>query len=151
MFTDNGHDIDSDALAEVLERADILTVGFSLFPDRLLIDTRANQFDGPLVTLVGPVATIQERYQWLGQHRGTFGAPEAFSFFVWPKTVRNLVERDALGQMRQRLAATSAEAADAFDVQIHRLVRLERDEFGQAIRGEGTWKSLWQRPGARAW
>ena len=151
MFTDNGHDIDRDALDEVLRKADIVTIGFSLFTDRLLIDTRTNQFEGPLVALVGPVETVQERYQWLGQHRGTFGAPEAFSFFVWPKTVRNMVERDALGQLRDRLAASSAEAADELDVQLNRLVRLERDEFGQAIRGEGTWKSLWQRPGTKAW
>jgi len=147
MLTENGMQIDRGAVEEVLRRADVLTIGFPLFPERLLIDTRANEEAGPFVGVVEPVATVQERYLWLGRHRGMFGAPEAFSFFVWPHTVRTLIRRDVLRTMRDRLEAAEPGAGAKLDAALEQLAALELDAMRRAIRGEGpAWKSIWERP-----
>ncbi|OAI38807.1 hypothetical protein AYO38_08965 [bacterium SCGC AG-212-C10] len=145
MLAENGLDVDMDAVNEVLNRADVLTIGFTTFSERLLIDARANSSDGPMVAIVGPVGTVQERYHWLGRHRPGFGAPEAFSFFVWPHTVRTFRERDIIGPMRERLAAASGDAATVLEQVLQRLGELETDAFRAAIRGEQPWHALWER------
>lgn len=143
MLNENGFEIDMNAVREVLANGDVITVGFATFPERLLVDTRFNQFEGPLSTIVAPVTSVQERYQWLGQHRGMFGAPQGFSFFVWPLTVRNLVERDGLAVLRDRLAAHSEEAAGALDRVLRDLVRHETEAIRELIRGGDAWRTIW--------
>ncbi len=147
MLTENGLMIDQDAVNELLEKADVLTIGFTLFPQRLMMDVRSTVDGsvGPLVTLVDPVASVQERYLWLGRHRGMFGAPQAFSFFVWPHTLRYLVESNALRLMRQRLESLPGNGAEQLDTAIARLVALENDEFRRAVVGADHYRTLWQR------
>lgn len=145
MLTENGLEIDLEAVRDIQGRADVLTVGFTLFPERLLIDTRSRGDEGPLVAIVAPVQTVQERYLWLGKHRGSFGAPEAFSFFVWPCTVRTLVANDVLAPVRARLAQASAEAEPGLQQLLERLLELERQAMRAAVRGDEPWKPLWER------
>lgn len=148
MLTENGMNVDPDALEDVLRRADLITIGFSTFPERLLVDTRSRRDEGPLVAIVPPVTSVQDRYLWLGQHRGAFGAPEAFSFFLWPQTVRSLAERDVLAPLRQRLGEASESAAVVLDQALRELLDRERAAMIGAIRGESGWQTIWEfRPG----
>ena len=149
MYSDSGAQVDFESLNELLARADVLVVGFVGLVERLLIDVRANETEGPMVTQVGPVATVQERYIWLGQNRGAFGAPQAFSFFVWPAGVASLIQRQALAPLRDRLAAVSTDAGWEFDRELRAFLPLERAAVREAILGEGQWRALWQRPGTR--
>ena len=142
MRTENGIEIDIAALELVLLQADVLTLGFSLFPQRLLIDTRSNDRQGQLVTMVEPAGSVQERYLWLGKHRGAFGAPQGFSFFVWPQTVDGLRERKVLTPLRDRL---DPEAARALDLGLDAAAALERDAIQRAVRGSEDWPGLWVR------
>ena len=148
MLTENGMDIDLEAVASVLRQADVLTIGFTTFAERLLVDTRFNATIGPMTATAEPVATVQERYLWLGRHRGTFGAPKAFSFFVWPMTVRSLVEGDVLAPMRERLAAVSDSAAADFDRKLQEFLAFEREALRGAVRGDERWQTLWERANA---
>lgn len=145
MLTENGLEIDVEQVHEVLRHADVLTIAFSLFPERLLFDVRTNEQEGPLAAIVEPVASVQERYLWLGKHRGHFGAPQAFSFFMWPHTVRSLIDRDVLAPMRDRLAALSPEAPAVFEKLLSTLGQREREAMAEAINGEGQWRPLWEQ------
>jgi hypothetical protein len=145
MLTENGVRVDYEAVAELLRRADVLTIGFTLFPARLLIDARTNATEGPLVAIVGPVASVEERYLWLGKHRGSFGAPEAFSFFVWPKTVHSLASGDVLAPLRERLDAVSRDAGGVLRETLGRLQVLEDEAVAAAVKGVEPWQTLWQR------
>jgi hypothetical protein len=100
---------------------------------------------GPFVTLVDPVANVQERYLWLGRHRGMFGAPQGFSFFVWPHTLRYLVESDALRLMRQRLESLPGNGAEQLESALAELVRLENEEYRRAVVGADHYHTFWQR------
>lgn len=141
MRTENGIDVDIQAIERILAEGDLITIGFSLFPLRLLVDTRENEHDGQWAGIVEPVASVQERYLWLGKHRGSFGPPRAFAFFVWPKTVRNLIERGTLAILRARLRG---QALPQFDHAIEQLLELERQAMRDAVRGSRAWPAIWE-------
>lgn len=142
MRSENGLDIDLEALTRVLTTADVLTIGFSLFPHRLLIDTRANAGTPQFAGIVEPVANVEERYLWLGQHRGGLGAPEAFSFFIWPHSVGALREGGVLAPLLARLDPSTREY---LGIGFDQATRLERAGTIAAIRGDEAWPALWER------
>lgn len=145
MRNENGLEVDREALDRLLETADLITIGFTLFPERLLVDTRTNATDGQYAAMVEPVASVQERYLWLGKHRSTFGAPEGFAFFIWPHTVRGLVERDALAVLKKRL---DPEARTALEEAIAVALELERLAMQEAVKGSERWPAVWEKPAA---
>ncbi|GMV86065.1 MAG: hypothetical protein AMXMBFR80_19200 [Dehalococcoidia bacterium] len=140
MRTENGITIDTAALEQLLSQADLVTIGFTLFPQRLLADTRSNATDGQWAGIVDPVASMQERYLWLGRNRGSFGPPQAFSFFTWPHTVRGMVERDVLRPLRRRLGP---EADADLERALEQALELERRAIADAVRGTEAWPTLW--------
>mgnify|MGYP003436297572 CR=1 FL=1 len=141
MFAENGLEIDARAMETLLTQGELVTIGFTLFPDRLLIDVRTSATEDQWVGLVDPAPNIQERYLWLGRHRGSFGSPEAFSFFIWPETVRGLIDRDLLRALRHRL---SPEACNALDTALNQALELERQAIIDAVRGTEAWPAIWQ-------
>lgn len=149
MLNENGIGLDMDAVRGILEKADLITIGFTTFPERLLIDPRALPNEGPLVAIVEPVASVQERYLWLGKHRGNFPAPVGFSFFVWPHTVRHLVESDVLAPLRARLELVSLEGDTAIENALERLLQREREAIAEAILGAEGWLTVWEAPDPR--
>jgi hypothetical protein len=134
--------VDLEELKYVVDNADVFTIGFRLFPDRLIIDTRSEGESGPMVRVVEPVTSVEERFFWLGKERPQFGAPERFSFFIWPHSVRYF-EESGLGDMiRQRLSSEDADRQLAESVQS--LYVLERRAEVDAILGR-NYHSLWER------
>lgn len=144
MYSENGLHVDLRAIEERLRAADVVVFGFSLFPERLLIDTRSNDDEGPLVALVAPAATVQERYAWLGAHRSRFGLPRDFAFVPWPHSIASFREYDVLRPLRERLAIVSAVAPRILDDATEHLSRLEREATVRLIKGEAEWGTLWQ-------
>lgn len=149
MLTENGVQVDFEALEKILRGADVITVGFTFTAERLLIDTRVNEGAGPLVTPVAPVNTVQERYLWLGQHRPSFGAPRDFSFFVWPISVRTLVQTHALNTLVERLAALDVGSADALEESLALFAAAELESMRAAIRGDEPWATVWSAQATR--
>lgn len=145
MLAENGLEVDARALRHVFETGDVITVGFTLLVERLLIDTRRRPDEGALVAIVAPVATVQERYLWLGAHRGNFGAPKNFAFVAWPHTVRNLAERDIIRPLWERLASVGEGDEVALDNAIERLLEAERQAMREAVRGGDSWSTTWAR------
>ena len=145
MRTENGNEIDREALERILTTSDLITIGFTLFPERLLVDTRSNESTGQFADMVEPVGSVEERYMWLGRHRSGFGAPQGFAFFVWPHTVRGLIERDALAPLKRRL---TPEALADFELALATAAELERQAMIEAVRGSERWPAVWERNAA---
>lgn len=141
MRTENGLTLDMDAVVALLEKGDVITVGFTLLTERLLVDTRSNSQQGQFAEMVEPVAGVQERYLWLGKHRGTFGAPEGFAFFMWPHTVAGLIDRDILAPLASRL---TPEAQHTLASTLREAAEAERRAIVAMIRGVETWPAVWQ-------
>ncbi len=141
--SENGLQVDLEALRERLENADLIVIGFHAFPERLLLDARSSPSEGPLVAVVAPVSSVQERYAWLGKHRGAFGMPDDFTFAMWPHSIALIREDDVLAPMGERMAAVSNEADLAMSRALARLEVLERRSIREAVLGGPSWESLW--------
>jgi len=141
MFAENGLEIDARAMETLLTQGELVTIGFTLFPDRLLIDVRTSATEDQWVGLVDPAPNIQERYLWLGRHRGSFGPPQGFTYFVWPQTVGGLIAGGKLSPLRSRLTARGNADLDAA---LDRALVLERQAVAAAVRGTEQWPTLWE-------
>jgi len=137
--------IDLDELRKVVDGCDVFTIGFRLFSQRLIVDTRTSSEEGPLVEVVEPVNAVEERFFWLGKRRPSFGVPEQFTFFVWPHSLRFLMDCGVVDCIRQRLGvAEHKEVARIVDTALAELERLERDAVRDAISGRNC-HNLWSR------
>ncbi len=143
MFTENGVLIDLEEVGKVVDTSDVFTIGFPMFPQRVVIDTRETGEVGPMVRVVEPVATVEERFHWLGRERPEFGAPEGFAFFVWPHSLEFFESSGVPQRVRDRLRASERpQMARMADEALEELRRLERQAVQQALSGEG-YHSLW--------
>ncbi len=143
MFTENGVQIDLEEVGKVVEGCDVFAIGFHMFPERVIIDTRETEDVAPLVQVVEPVTSVEERFHWLGRERPAFGVPERFSFFVWPHSLEFLESCGLARRIRDQLRASERpEVARMIDKALAELQRLERRSVQQALAGEG-YHALW--------
>jgi len=149
MRMENGLLVNLPEIEDIVKQADVFAVGFRLFPERLLIDTRFTEGDPegpcgmPMVAIVDPVPTLQERFFWLGQHRPALGMPEDFMFFFWPHSMAYLEESGLWAAVKQRIVPLGfTGAAATCDAAFDDLVRRERAANVQAITGE-RYQTLW--------
>lgn len=149
MYTEHGIVVDIAEIETIVNEADVFAVGFRLFPERLLIDTRHddNDADGacglPMVAIVDPVETLQERFFWLGQHRPALGMPGNFLFFHWPHSVRFLDESGVWSRVRDRLVRSGFNGAgETCDDALRDLLQREHRATVDAIRGV-SFRTLW--------
>ncbi len=152
MFTENGLLVDIGEVQHIVAKADVFTIAFRLFPERLLIDTRYDASDPqgpsgmPMVAIVDPVESVEERYFWLGRHRPSLGSPDSFMFFYWPHSVGYLEESGVWAAVRERLLVSRFQgAADTCDAAVRDLLSRERAATVDAIRGD-RYKTIWAAP-----
>jgi hypothetical protein len=143
VFTENGVLIDIEEVGKVVSTCDVFTIGFGMFPERVIVDTREGGEAGPLVQVVEPVTSVEERFHWLGRERPAFGVPEQFSFFVWPHSVEFLQSSGLWSRLRDRLTAHERpDVAKMMDGALGDLQALESGTVQRALSGEG-FHSLW--------
>jgi hypothetical protein len=143
VFTENGVLIDLEEVGKVVEDCDVFTIGFRIFPQRLIVDCREADDTGPMMEVVEPVASVEERFHWLGRRRPAFGVPEKFSFFIWPHSLEFLESCGLLQRIQERLrAGERPEVAREIAAALAELRRLERASLHQALAGEG-YQALW--------
>jgi len=140
--------IDLDEVRRVIDAAEVLVVRFSITDRRLLVDTRTNDTDGPLVRVVPPVASGQERFKALRALRPGFPPPERIMTFQWPRHARSLVESGLWEHLARRaVAAGWPDTSEACEAAIRELIQAERQVEVAAVRGGEGFKTLWQRSG----
>ena len=150
MYTENGPAIDLPEVLDVIRTSDVFGVGFRMSPERLLVDTRSSDVDGPFIGVVEPVNSIEERMFWLGQHRPRFGMPQRFAFLFWPHSTRHFVDTGVWDAIREELAESGhASAVAQTERALADLRQLEREATIDAITGDQH-RTLWQAEGKGA-
>lgn len=143
MYTENGLLVDVSEIENIVANADVFAAGLRLFPERLLIDTRHDDREMPMVAIVDPVESVQERFFWLGQHRPSLGMPKSFMFFFWPHSVRFLEESGLWSKICDRVVASGfAGARETCDAALSDLIARERAATVDAIHGH-RYQTLW--------
>ncbi len=149
MHMENGLLVNITEIHDIVKTADVFTASFRLFPERLLIDTRHDEADPrgasgtPMVAIVDPVESIQERFFWLGQHRPSLGMPKSFEFFFWPHSTLFLEESGLWTAIRERIVHSGfVGARETCDEALRDLVSRERAATVDAIVGR-QYETLW--------
>jgi hypothetical protein len=142
---DNDFAIDIDAIFEVIDKADVITIRFLILPERLLIDTRRSESEGPLIKAVPRAASLEERFKSIKQLRPRFRLPEKITAIWWPKHVQELVTCGVWDRIVQRLTnAGFPQATEHCQEILEELVRQEEQETINAIAGK-DYQCLWER------
>ena len=82
--------IDIEAIKVVLETTDVFVVRFSHIHQRLLVDARLGEDDMPLICLVPPVNSAEERYRYLRTKRPELELPTQITVFHWAQSLKML-------------------------------------------------------------
>ena len=142
---DNDFAIDIDAIFEVIDKADVITIRFLILPERLLIDTRCSESEGPLIKCVPRAASLEERFKSIKQLRPRFRLPEKITAIWWPKHVRELATCGVWDRIIQRLTSAGfPQAAEQCQEILEDLIQQEEQEILNAIAGKG-YQGLWER------
>ena len=139
--------LDLPEIMKVIDTAEVLVVRFSIVDERLLVDARRNEEQGPLIKLVPRVASVEERFRYLKQVRPRFPLPERIMTFMWPRHVEVLQTSGIWQHIVDKLVALGhAGTAEECEAVYRQLLAEEKAQVVAAIRGEGGYHSLWERP-----
>ncbi len=136
--------IDLEEVRRVIDAADVLVVRFSVTDRRLIVDARTNETDGPLIKMVPPVASGEERFRALKVMRPRFKTPQRIMTFQWPRHARALVDAGVWEHLTRRVAALGwPDAAAQCEQAFAELLREECIVEREAVQGGEGFKTLW--------
>lgn len=142
MANDEGFNLEETLRA--LRESDVVVIGFGWFSERLLIDGRRNDSDGPYIRVVDPVRSPQDRIRQLRKLRPGFGEPESFVFFPWTGRVDGFVEAGLFERILERCDGDQTAEDDARSA-LRKLFELDREDIRQAIAGGEKYHTLYER------
>ena len=144
MYSENGVLVDFEEINKLVEAADVFTVGFATFPERLIVDARSNDIETAMIQVVDPARSARDRLNWLNRRRPSLGSPEAFSFFAWPHSPSFMVQSGVWDRIRNRVAAGEPQVQVQCDLAIKQLLNLDHEATLALLRGEHS-LTLWPR------
>jgi len=135
-----------DEVMEVIDTAEVLVIRFAILDRRLLIDTRHDDVDGPLLKLVPKASSVEDRFQSLRELRPRFPLPEKIVSFTWPRQVETFRLAGLWSRIADRLIASGYTGVEEqCEAVFAELVEEEKAEVLTAIRGGPSYQSLWER------
>ena len=137
MYSENGVQIDFDEVSKLVAKADVFTIGFANFSERLLVDARANDEETALIQVVEPAGSPQRRMRWLMRRRPSLGEPKDFSFVAWPHSPKLLIDSGLWDRIERRVRADiDIDMKLQSDLALQELHDLEMEAAIAAIRGD---------------
>ncbi len=145
---DNDFSIDLADIAATIHTSEVIAIRFVSVGQRLLLDFRTSELDGPMVRVVDPVNSVEERYQSLHQLRPRFAAPEKIVAIWWPRFATSLESTGIWPEIIERVRDSGhTEALVRAHEALRTLIDLEREQQRDAITGNG-FRTLWAAAGA---
>jgi hypothetical protein len=142
---DNEYPIDLKKVIETVETAEVMTIRFAVLPQRLLLDMRFNEQEGPLIKVVPRARSVEERFRSMKQLRPRFRVPERIAGVWWPRSVDALVRAGVWDRVCQRMIDSGyKQLALECEQVLAELRELERQEIRSAVRGVG-YDTVWPR------
>ena len=146
---DNDFSIDLVDIASSVRSNDVLTLRFVAVGHRLLLDFRTTEIDGPMVKVVEPVKSIEERYRSLKRLRPRFDKPEKIVAVWWPRFAASLRTTGVWDEVMKRVTETGyVDAVRKAEEALDELMKLEAQQQRQAIEGTG-FRTLWSASPSR--
>ncbi len=138
--------IDPDEVLRTVRQAEVITFRFLTVTDRLLVDNRYTELDPPMIRLVEPAGSVEERFRSLKRLRPRFRLPDRINAIAWPLTVRAIQEYGIWDAILERIAREGfPEVAQRSSAVLHDLLTRERREVLAAVRGVEPYQPIWVR------
>jgi hypothetical protein len=142
---DNDFSVDVRDIAASVASHDVLVLRFVAVGQRLLLDFRVTELDGPLVRIVDPVKSVEERYRELRRLRPRLANPEKIVAVWWPRFAASLRITGVWDEVMRRTSDSGfSDAVRRAEAAFDELVALEAAQQRAAITGEG-FRTLWSR------
>ncbi|HLZ71005.1 MAG TPA: hypothetical protein VKV26_13980 [Dehalococcoidia bacterium] len=142
---DSDFQLDIAEVRKHLDETQVVGFFFPFLRRTLLLDTRTNGSDGPLVIVTPMVQSVEERMRSLRKLRPRFPRPDSMTLIPWPKFVDSLERLGVTKMIEDRMATIGGEALRGrCQAAFAELRRTERQQVQFAITGEG-YETLWAR------
>lgn len=142
-LVDNDYNVDLRDISSTIATHEVVVLRFVAVGQRLLLDFRATELDGPLVRVVDPVKSVEERYRDLKRLRPRLGPPEKIVAVWWPRFVLSLRTTGVWDGVMSRVSDFGdVDAVRRADAALDELIALERAHERAAVKGDG-FKTLW--------
>lgn len=140
---DNDFNIDLVDIAGTIRSSEVITIRFVAVGHRLMLDFRSTEIDGPMVRVVTPVKSVEERYSNLRKLRPRFASPEKIVAIWWPRFASSLESTGIWQEVMKRVTESGhADAVRQANAALTELIRLERVAQQAAVSGRG-FRTLW--------
>ena len=140
--------LDMDEVAKVIDSAEVLVIRFAILDKRLLLDTRTNEQEGPLIAIVTKAGSVEERFKSLKKMRPRFPLPDKIMSFMWPRQMETFRNSGLWQKIEARMVSLGGEEMGERCRHVYEeLAREEKAEVMAAIRGGEGYQSLWERTG----
>lgn len=141
---DGDFSLDPAEIEKGLEATEVISIYFPLLRKALLMDTRDDIEDGPMIRVVPMVNSVEERFRSLARIRPRLPRPERITVIPWPKYVSSLKTLGIWDKILRRFVLTGhKEAVKACDKALAELLELDRKEMEALIIGEHYY-TLWE-------
>ena len=87
---DSGFPVDVEEVKKDIETAECVVLYFPMLEKTLVLDTRFDAAEGPLIRVMPRAYSAEERFKALKRLRPRFPTPEPFTLVPWPKYVASL-------------------------------------------------------------
>lgn len=145
---DTDYRIDVSEVKRSVDMGELVALYFPLLRKTLLMDSRSNAVDGPMIKLVPMASSPEERFKELVRLRPRFPKPESITLIPWPKYVASLVRLEVWDHIVRRfLEIGPPEIVRQCDDCLQELYKAEHDELRRAITGE-DYETLWDASGS---
>ena len=138
-------DLEQD-LHEVMKKiddAEVVSLFFPTLRKAVVIDTRSNEIDGPMIRIMPMVASPQERVRSITKLRSEFPRVKNLTLIPWPRYVDSLAKLGLWDRVVKRLKDTGyEEAVSTCQEVLEELRRLEKVELASVVRGE-NFHTIW--------
>ena len=134
---------DLDEVMKNLDTAEVMSLFFPTLRKSVVIDTRYNDHEGPMVRIVPMAASPQERLRSVRRLRPGFPRLQNLTLIPWPRYVDSLITLGIWDRIVNRFTASGhKEVADACHSILEELQRLEKTELASVVRGE-NYHTIW--------
>jgi len=132
-----------DEVLKNVQGAEVMSIFFPSFRRSLIIDTRTNDDDGPMVRLMPMASSPQDRVRSIRRLRPGFPRLQNLTLIPWQRYVESLVNLGVWEKIVSRIEETGdAKAIQACEDVLVELRRLEREEMVSAISGD-NYQTIW--------
>ena len=140
---DEDFELDLEEVMKNIDEAEVMSLFFPAFRKAVVIDTRHNDTDGPMIRVMGMVASPQERLRSIRRLRPRFPRRHNLTLIPWPRYVDSLVSLGLWDRVVGRFVKSGHdELVETCESVLDELRRLEKQELSSVVRGE-NYHTIW--------